>query len=414
MKRIFLFLLLSSSWHLLKAQSNNAPSDYNPHNLKITGYFQFQYQKAQTKGQTSVAGGDFLKDVNERYMVRRGRFKFDRVDEYTNIVFQLDATQDGVSLRDAFIQVKDPKWKTFTLTAGQFTKPFGYILSYSSVNRELPERPRVHQTLLPSERDLGAMLSIQSPKLPMLKYEIGFFNGSGMDAKEYDSKKDLSTSLHYQFNNSNKNWSLGLGTSYYKGYVRSGTTTLFQNGTIASQKGFIANTASENIGTYAPRNYLGFDLQTDFTTAWGKTSIKAEYIKGKQPGLAASASITGPQASKSLGAQATTDLFNRTFNGYFIWMVQEIPHTQLQIIASYDHFDPNTFISGAQIGQAGTNTGAGDIQYNTLGAGLVYYISKQVKFTSYYDHPINEKTSLTGFNSDLRDDVFTLRAQYRF
>lgn len=406
---VLLFLQVAA-----RAQSNNSPSDFSPHDLKISGYLQFQYQKAQEKGAPSFSGGDFSNEVDNRFMIRRGRFKFDRVDEYTNIVFQLDATQDGVSLRDAFIQVKDPKWNMFTLTAGQFTKPFGYVLSYSSANREFPERPRLHQTLLPSERDLGAMLAIKIPQLPFLNYEIGFFNGSGLNAKDYDSKKDLSTTLSFNFKELRTDWNLAFGLSYYNGFVRSETNTLFKNGFNNGQKGFIAETATGHVGSYAPRRYHGLNLQTDFKTGWGQTYLKAELISGTQPGQASSEMITAAQASRSLGAQALTDLYNRKFTGYFIWLIQEIPHTQLQWIASFDSYDPNTFVKGSQIGKPGSNTSSGDIRFNTLGAGLVYYLSKQVKFTTYYERPVNESTSLTGYTQDLRDDLFTLRAQYRF
>lgn len=413
-KFVSILFLLAGLPILTNAQSNNTPSDYRPHDLKITGYLQFQYQRAQEKGAPSFSGGDFLNDVDNRFMIRRGRFKFDRVDEYTNIVFQLDATQDGVSLRDAFIQVKDPKWKLFTLTAGQFTKPFGYVLSYSSASRELPERPRLHQTLMPSERDLGAMLDIKIPGLPFLNYEIGLFNGSGMNAKDYDSKKDLSTALYFNFKELKKDWNLSFGLSYYNGFVRSGTNTIFNNGLINGQKGFLAQTAETNIGNYASRRYYGVNLQTDVTTGWGKTYLKAEFIGGNQPGQASSSTITAAQASRSLGAQPQTDLYNRRFNGYFIWLIQEIPNTELQWLLSFDSYDPNTFVRGREIGKIGTNTSSGDIRFNTLGSGLVYYFSKQVKFTVFYDHPISEATSLSGYTRDIRDDLFTLRAQYRF
>jgi hypothetical protein len=416
MPKKLLIVVLMLSFFLLdtKAQSNNTPSDYNPHDLKISGYFQFQYQKTVEKGAPSFSGGDFSKDVDNRFMIRRGRFKFDRVDELTNIVFQLDATQDGVSLRDAFIQVKDPKWKIFTLTAGQFTKPFGYILSYSSANRELPERPRLHQTLMPSERDLGAMLDIKLPALPFLNYEIGFFNGSGMNAKDYDSKKDLSTALYFNFKELKKDWNLSFGISYYNGFVRSGTNTVYHNGLINGQKGFLAETAAANIGIYASRRYYGLNLETGIKTGWGKTNVKAEFISGMQPGQASSGTITAAQASRSLGTQAATDLYNRKFNGYFIWLVQEIPTTELQWIMSFDSYDPNTFVKGGEIGKPGTNTSSGDIRFNTFGTGLVYYFNKQVKFTAYYDHPVSECTSLSGYTRDIRDDLFTFRAQYRF
>ena len=48
-------------------------------------------------------------------MVRRGRLKIDRVDNYTSIVFQLDATQNGLQLMDAFIQLREPKYKEINL-----------------------------------------------------------------------------------------------------------------------------------------------------------------------------------------------------------------------------------------------------------------------------------------------------------
>ncbi len=398
----------------LKAQSNNAPSDNNPHDLNISGYFQFQFQKAQERGAPSFTGGDFLEDVDSRYMIRRGRFKFDRVDKLTNIVFQLDATQDGVSLRDGFIQVKDPKWNMFTLTAGQFTKPFGYILSYSSASREFPERPRLHQTLLPSERDLGAMLSVKLPKFPFVDYEIGIFNGSGMNAKDYDSRKDLSTSLQFNFKELKENWNLGFGLSYYNGFVRYGSTTRYRNAIVNGQRGFIAENSPDLLNSYALKRYSGMNFQTDFRWIFGKTWIKGEFISGKQPGQAASTSVTAGQASRSLGTLITNDIYNRNFNGFFLWLIQEIPGTQLQWIANYDRYDPNSFVKGKQIGQNGNNTTAGDIRFNTFGTGLVYYFSKQVKFTLYYDHPVNERTSLADYTEDLKDDIFTIRAQYRF
>ena len=398
----------------VNAQSNNAPSDYNPHDLKITGYFQFQYQKAEEKGQPAFSGGDFTKEVDNRFMIRRARFKFDRVDKLTNIVFQLDATQDGVSLRDGFIQLRDPKWEMFNLTAGQFTKPFGFILSYSSGNREFPERPRLHQTLFPSERDLGAMLEFRSPKFPFLVYEIGWFNGSGMNARDYDSKKDLSSTLQFNFNNLKNGWNLSFGGSYYDGFVRYGTNTHYVEGVNNGKKSFVAQTVPDLTERYASRRYYGINLQTDIQWALGKTWIKAEFIRGSQPGQASSASITPAQASRSLGAQPATDIYNRNFKGYFIWLIQEIPHTQLQWITGFDSYDPNTYVSGKEIGQAGSNTTAGDVRFNTLGTGLVYYLSKQVKLTAYYDHPVNESTSLGTHSKDINDDLFTIRAQYRF
>ncbi|MGY4383899.1 hypothetical protein ACVWYN_000918 [Pedobacter sp. UYP24] len=75
------------------AQSNNAPSTYDPHDITITGYLQSQYQKAQSSGISSFSGGDFSKNSDSRFMIRRGRLKVDRADKYSSIVFQIDATR---------------------------------------------------------------------------------------------------------------------------------------------------------------------------------------------------------------------------------------------------------------------------------------------------------------------------------
>ena len=396
------------------SQSNNDPSDYNPHDLKITGYFQLQYQKAAQPGIASFAGSDFEDNTDNRFLIRRGRFKFDRVDKYTNIVFQIDATQDGVQLRDGFIQLKDPFFNTFTLTGGQFTKPFGHILSYSSSDREFPERPRFYQTTMPSERDLGAMIGIRPAGYKFVNYEFGVFNGAGTNARDYDKRKDISTSLQFSFDSLAGKWDLGFGASYYNGHVRQNTNTVFNRGSIGGNRGFIASTDDSFEGQFARRRYKGVNLQFKYHGGWGTTSIKSEYVTGWQPGIAPSEEITPAKASRSFNEQPETDIYNRRFNGFFVWLVQEIPKTQLQVIANYDVYDANRFVKGSQIGAPLTNTTAADIKFETVGAGLVYYMTKEVKLVLYYDHPVNENTSLPEFADDIRDDVFTARLQYRF
>lgn len=396
------------------SQSNNEPSDYNPHDLKITGYFQMQYQSAAREGILSFAGGDFSHNNKDRFIIRRGRLKFDRVDKYTNVVIQVDATQDGVGLRDGFIQLKDPFFKTFTLTAGQFTKPFGYAPSYSSGAREFPERPRFYQTLMPSERDLGAMITIRPPAYKFIDYEIGVFNGSGTNARDYDHRKDLSTSLNIHFDSLANQTTVAFGASYYHGFVRQNTSTVFNPGNPGGISGFIAQSDDKNIGAYAKRRYKGLHLRVETDGSLGKFSFKTEYVSGKQPGISSSETVTGPQGSRSFNTQPQTDIYNRNFRAGYVWLVKEIPHTQMQVIASYDFYDPNTFVQGRNIGINSSNTSSADVKYQNLGAGMVFYMTKQVKLVLYYDHPVNEKTSLPDYPNELSDDVFTARIQYRF
>src|SRR5687767_8037886 len=134
-------------------------------NIRITGYIQPQYQVAQSKGANNFSGGDFADNVNNRFMIRRGRIRFDYIFFNTNerpsvqFVFQFDGTERGVAIRDFWGRVFENKLKLFAFTGGMFARPFSYELNRSSSDRESPERGRMSQILMRTERDLGAMVS---------------------------------------------------------------------------------------------------------------------------------------------------------------------------------------------------------------------------------------------------------------
>ncbi|HBI87408.1 MAG TPA: porin [Sphingobacterium sp.] len=411
MKKALLLLALIGPVVAL-AQNNNAPSSYDPHDIKITGYLQTQFQKAQSPGITSFSGGDFSKNSDNRFMIRRGRLKIDRVDTYSSIVFQLDATQDGVQLMDAFIQLRHPSQKGLSLTAGLFNRPFGYSIVYSSGYRDFPERARVFQTLMPRERDLGGMVSYHpGGKVKFLNLDLALVNGSGHSAKDYESKKDLIGNLAFKFDSlADKKLHLGFGGSFYKGSVRNDTKTYYT----PNSNGYTAHTSDENEGKAIGRNYYGANLQVEFDNSFGKSSFKTEYVAGDQPGVAGGVDIKGPYASRSFTTQPTTDLYQRKFNGYYLWFTQEIAKTGITALIAYDVYDPNTKASGMTIGMPDNFTADGDVKFSTLGYGVAYQFSNRLKFTVYNEHVTNEATSLPNFSADLKDNVFTTRLLYRW
>jgi hypothetical protein len=395
------------------SQNNNAPSSKDLHDIKITGYLQTQFQKAQSAGIASFSGGDFSANSDNRFMIRRGRLKIDRVDKYSNIVFQLDATQNGVNLMDAFIQLHVPKYEDFLFTAGLFNRPFGYSVIYSSGYRDFPERSRVFQTLMPRERDLGAMLSFnpQKKSLNFLNVDVAVVNGSGLSARDYDSKKDIVGNLNFKFDSlANKKLHIGFGGSIYYGSVRNNTNTYY----ISNKNGFTATTSPNNEGKNLMRNYYGANLQIQYDNNFGVTTFKTEYLEGTQPGVASSTSVIGPVASTSFASQPATDLYLRNFNGYYFWLTQQIAKTKLTALVAYDVYDPNTAIEEDMIGASDTNTSAGDIKYNTLGYGVTYALNGRIKFTLYNENVLNENTQIPNYQADLRDNVFTARIQYRW
>lgn len=392
-------------------QNNNAPSSYDLHDIKITGYLQTQFQQAQSAGISSFSGGDFSQNSDNRFLIRRGRLKIDRVDQYSSIVFQIDATQNGIQLMDAFIQLNQPEYKQLRLTAGLFNRPFGYSILYSSGYRDFPERARVFQTIMPRERDIGAMLSYHPlHNFKFLSADLAVVNGSGLFARDYDSKKDLIGNLSFRFDSlAAKRLQLGFGGSFYKGTVRSATDTHYTG----ISGGFVKETSPGNINANFKRNYFGGNMQLEYDHPYGRSSLKMEYVAGTQPGIAASAATSGTLASQSFSTQPATDLYSRKFAGYYLWFSQQILRSKFNVLAAYDVYDPNTSVKESQIGLDNQTT-AGDIRFNTFGYGLTCLLNPRVKLTLYNEHVVNSPTALAGYTRDIRDDVFTARLQYRW
>ena len=95
-----------------------------------------------------------------------------------------------------------------------------------------------------------------------------------------------------------------------------------------------------------------------------------------------------------------------------------------QAVVKYDVYDPNTAVSGNEIGKTVTGavaTGTADIKYSTIGLGLNYNFNSNVRLMAYYDIVKNETTSnirtastLSDLSKDRKDNVFTFRIQYKF
>ena len=390
--------------------------------IKLTGYIQSQFQVADADGAGSFAGGNFATGVHSRYLVRRGRLKVNYDNDLTQYVLQVDVTPGGVAIKDAYGSVKEPWLKTFGLTAGVFDRPFGFEISYSSSNREAPERTRMYQTLFPGERDMGAKLEIMPPEgssMSWFNFKAGLFTGMGPTAQENDNYKDLIGRAGVTLPMRDAGLEIDGGVSWYMGKVRSNQRAVY---TIdGSTKSFAYDSSASNNGAYFDRNYIGADIQLYYELPMlGGMTLRGEYINGKQPGTGGNSSTSN---YSSFYNAAGTALYQRNFSGYYINYVQNLGLSN-QFVLKYDVFTPNTDITGNDIG-APTPAGrvaltAGDIQFTTLGIGWVYHWDSNVKFTFYYDIVTNDKvnanapTALAAFKDDLKDNVFTVRMQYKF
>lgn len=385
--------------------------------LQISGYFQPQFQVAQSKGVNNYSGGDFAPQSNNRFMMRRARIRFDYAHfnddglPQAQVVFQFDGTERAVVIRDFWGRVYENKFQLFAFTTGMFARPFGYEINLSSGDREAPERGRMSQILMKTERDLGVMATFEPRKknnpFRLVKFDIGIFNGQGLTAPaEYDTYKDFITRLYIKPYPLSKNVSISAGASFLQGGIAQSTREVYKMSDLDGGNTFVLDSSEANIGSKAPRRYRGFDTQFKVKHGWGNTEVRAEYWWGTQTAVAGK-------------TETPVDLLNepyyiRQFNGAFIYLLQNIVNNQNQLLLRYDFYDPNTEVNGESIGSNGSNFHEGDIRYNTFGVGYLYHFNTHLKMVLWYDNIRNEKTQLEEFTSDLKDNIFTFRLQYRF
>lgn len=386
--------------------------------VNISGYMQPQFQVADRKGLDSYNGGDFAPQANNRFMLRRGRIRFDytrfndKSQPGVQFVFQFDGTERGVVIRDFWGRFFENKYELFALTVGMFPRPFGFEVNVSSQDRETPERGRMSQILMRTERDLGAMVSFEPRRknhpLRHFKLDIGLFNGQGLTGpNEYDSYKDLIGRLSMKPYLITKKLSVSAGVSMLNGGLVQNTkyeyyTRERNNGA----KYFAVDSSENNLYAKAPRRYQGADLQLKLEHKWGHTELRGEYWWGTQTATA--------NETETPGLLLSSPYYIRKFDGAFFYFLQNIINKKHQIGVKYDWYDPNTEVKGREIGAPDNNISTADIRYDTWSVGYNYYLNEHLKIFFWYDFINNEQTQATGFTSNLRANIFTCRMQYRF
>jgi hypothetical protein len=269
------------------------------------------------------------------------------------------------------------------------------------------------QILMKSERDLGAMISFDPRKsiglLSNLKIDLGVFNGQGIVANgDFDNIKDIITRISLKPVHLSENITFSAGTSTLQGGLLQNTKYVFNTGTVNGIKTTAVDSSASNLYGKSPRIYYGADAQLKIKNRVGFSEFRAEFIAGQQTGTVSSSETPITLMTGNDG------YYVRKFNGAYFYYVQSLFSTKHQLVLKYDWYDPNSQVSGKEIGAPGSNLTAANIRYNTLGLGYVWYITENVKLVVYYARVMNEHTLLKGYTSDVSDDVMTFRMQFRF
>jgi hypothetical protein len=393
--------------------------------LRFGGYMQPQFQWAESKGVKNYAGGDFAANSNNRFMLRRGRIRVDyahfneKNQPLAIFAFQFDGTERGVNIRDFWGRLYENKLEMFALTTGMFARPFGFEANLSSSDRETPERGRMSQILMRTERDLGVMgtfeLRKKNYKFRWLKVDLGIFNGQGLAGPvEYDYHKDFIGRVSLKpYKIKNLNWTVSASASGYYGGIVSKSPWIYEAQGIGANAKMKGDSVLSNVDRLAPRQYAGADFQLKIPNRKkGFSEFRAEYIRGMQTSTANTTETPGSDPVNTTTA-LPLPLYVRPFDGAYFYYLQHLFREDLQLVLKYDWYDPNRAVKGKEVDPAKGFTAA-DVRHNTLSAGFLYYVNAHVKLFLYYDWIENESTLVKGYTTDIKDNIITCRLQFRF
>ena len=372
--------------------------------LKVSGYIQAQFEYGEKDARLGVGADNEHPDEGfNRIGVRRGRVKLTYEERIVSAVFQVDLTEKGLSLKDVYVNVKDPWWRTNELRAGVLNRPFGYEITHSSSLRESPERSTTFRTLFPQERDLGVNIVLRAPEtspLHILKLEAALVAGNGIQ-RETDSRKDFIGRLSVA-SEAGRWLKYGAGISYYNGGVYQGTDSVYR----MEGKAFALHADAGNRGRFAKREYFGADAQVAVRSVLGTTQLRGEVLLGTQPGTA------GSSQSPNYSVLPANNTYLRRFFGGYAMLVHDIGRTPFAVVAKYDWYDPNVDVRGNEVGLGGT-TGTDALQH-TVGVGALWHATRNLRLLAYYDFVFFEQTTHLASFSNQEADHFTLRLQYKF
>jgi hypothetical protein len=310
-------------------------------------------------------------------------------------MLQIDATGDGVVVRDAEASVVDT-WTPLKmkLTFGQFKVPFGYEVLQSSGDREMPERALVIRKLFPGERDRGIRL-IATYK--WLKAQFTAVNGNFTNDTLY--KTNDQTKAKDVYARLSGDWDLGDGASFVAG--------------VSYQYGHeLPTSAGTTAGTYVynrvARTRAGADAQFYYDVpGLGGFALKGEYIWAKDSAL----DFLGVPANQCKTV---------TSKGWIITAVQNF-NDNLGMVLRADAYDPNTGPdSGCMAAPVNPMTATAatymDDKVTTFGGGPLFHVSGNVKLTAVFEHMMEQsRKNAAGVEQNVKsNDVLTIQLQSKF
>jgi hypothetical protein len=376
--------------------------------IKVSGYIQGRYQWRED----SKSGVDASGRVTnfDRFYVRRGRLKTVYAGENAEYLLQIDATGDGVVLKDAeatFVDTWSPMG--FRLTMGQFKVPFGYEVLQSSGEREMPERARVIQALFPGERDRGARLT---GRYEWFKVMAALVNGNfTTDTAVYNTfDNNRFSDVYLRVGGDFDFLTFGISGQYGEKLSTTPGTAASVSVTDANGDAMITSDEVTFKAATAPSTSrfgiwrFGADVQFYYDIAGvGGLALKGEAVIAKD-------------TNKDFRGAAADSCRDLKSYGWIVTAVQNIGD-HFGIAARLDQYDKNRDVAASCA--AGIVTAAANDKITTLGVGLLGFVSGNLKASAVYEHLWRPDVLALGTaglapSAAVPTDILTLQLQAKF
>ena len=374
--------------------------------LKFSGYIQGRYDWRND----SVSGVDAAGRPSNfnRFEVRRGRLKATYSGDHAEYMLQIDATGDGVILKDAEATFVDT-WTPFGIrvTMGQFKVPFGYEILQSSGDREMPERARVIRALFPGERDRGARLTA---RYEWFRFMAALVNGNFTQGDPVYGTLDQNRYMNPYFHVGGDfdflvfNLSAEFGEQLASSVAPSTLTITDANmdGIVQTTEVAVPATTTRRFGIYR----LGADAQFYYVIPGvGGLALKGEVVLSKDTN------------KDYLGVAADPCRDVKGF-GWILTGVQNIGDF-FAVAARLDSWNPNRDVAaGTSSTCTSAATKAATDKITTLGIGPLFFISGNLKLSGIYEHlwhnAVLSAAPTLAPSAWVPNDQFTLQLQAKF
>jgi len=380
--------------------------------LKISGYLQAQYEGHQDSEDQLQQGGALLNQ--NRFVLRRARFKVARDWQYGGVMLELDAnTVKGPAIVVQHAEVSlayrnRDQSPLAQVTLGVFDNPFGREVVESPRERPFMERSFASREFFPAEPDLGMRMSGQ---VAWFRYAVAVVNGqplgdrTGFILQDPNSHKDvlgrvgvavdLPSQLHLT-----GGVSVLDGKGFHPGTDATKNTVIWkdnisEDGTIqipelVGSTG-VAATPSQNFNRWL----LGADLGLELSSSLGSTHLFGELSVGSN--MDRNVFIADP---------VTTGLDEREF-GYYVALYHEFSSGPIAGFR-FDQYNPNSDFLDSQKGKLIPVTET----VTTYSPLIGFQVPHHARLIAQYDIVRDSLgRDIAGVPVDKKNNVITLRLQ---